>query len=46
MPLIRGPFLFAKWVVVAVSVVVWVVVAPIAEILNGLLERVRGAKHG
>jgi hypothetical protein len=41
MPLIRGPLLLAKWIAVAVSVVAWIVVAPIAEILNGLLERVR-----
>ena len=44
--LIRAPVLAVKWMLVALSVLVWVVVAPIVEIFREVVARLRGVREG
>lgn len=46
MLLIRAPVLAVKWMLVALSVLVWVVVAPIVEIFREVVARLRGVREG
>jgi hypothetical protein len=46
MLLFRAPVFAVKWMLVGLSVLVWIVVAPIKEIFGEVVARVRGVGEG
>ena len=44
--LLRGPTLVVRWIVVAVAVLAWIVVVPLADVVAGRIRRLRYVLSG